>query len=230
MSQFLWVVFPYLTLSVMIIGMLYRFVYNPRGWGSKSSEILEKKWLRWGSLMFHWGILCVIAGHVMGLLIPISVYQALGVSTEFYHTNADIFGGLAGLVTTAGIVILLARRTFNARVRRNSSASDFVALVLLLIVVGLGVLVTVGYNNIYGPYEYRLSVGPWVRQLIVLHPNASLMKGVPTLLQIHIVSSFALFAVWPFTRLVHVFSVPIRYPFRAPMQYRSRVRYREDGR
>ncbi|KPV44238.1 respiratory nitrate reductase subunit gamma [Alicyclobacillus ferrooxydans] len=226
MSQFWWVVFPYLTLAVMIIGMLYRFVYNQRGWGSKSSEILEKKWLRWGSLMFHWGILCVVAGHVMGLLVPISVYKALGVSTEFYHTNADVFGGLAGLVATAGIVILLVRRTFNVRVRMNSSTSDFVALVLLLIVVGLGVLVTVGYNNIYGPYEYRTTVGPWIRELIVFHPNAALMKTVPTLLKVHIVASFALFAVWPFTRLVHVFSVPIRYPFRAPMQYRSRVQYK----
>jgi nitrate reductase gamma subunit len=225
-GQFWWVVFPYLTVAVMVIGMLYRFVYNQRGWGSKSSEILEKRWLRYGSLMFHWGILCVIAGHVMGLLVPISVYHALGVSNEFYHKNADVFGGLAGLVATAGILVLLARRTFNARVRRNSSVSDFVALILLLIVVGLGVAVTVGYNNIVGPYEYRTTVGPWVRELVVLHPDAALMKDVPLLLRVHIISSFALFAVWPFTRLVHVFSLPVRYPFRAPMQYRSRAQYK----
>lgn len=227
MNQFWWVVLPYIAVMLMIVGLFYRYIYGQRGWGSKSSEILERKWLKWGSVMFHYGVLCVIAGHVMGLIIPISAYQALGVSTEFYHTNADIFGGLAGLAATAGLVILLLRRIFNARVRRNSSPSDYVALVMLLIVVGLGVIVTVGYNNIYGPYEYRTTVGPWFRGLLALHPNASLMTSVPVLLQIHIVASFVLFAVWPFTRLVHVVSVPVRYPFRAPMQYRSRIGYRK---
>lgn len=230
MNQFWWVVFPYITVMLMIVGLFYRYMYGQKGWGSKSSEILERKWLKWGSLMFHYGILCVIVGHVMGLIVPISAYRALGVSTEFYHMNADIFGGLAGLVTTAGLVILLLRRIFNARVRRNSSSSDYVALTMLLIVVALGVLVTVGYNNIYGPYEYRTTVGPWFRGLITLHPNASLMTTVPLLLQIHIVASFVLFAVWPYTRLVHVFSVPVRYPLRAPMQYRSRVGYRKMSR
>lgn len=212
----------------MIVGLFYRYIYGQRGWGSKSSEILERKWLKWGSVTFHYGVLCVIAGHVMGLLVPLSAYQALGVSTEFYHMNADIFGGLAGLAATVGLVILLGRRTFNRRVRRNSSPGDYVALALLLVVVALGVIVTVGYNNIYGPYEYRTTVGPWVRGLLVLHPQGSLMQSVPLILQIHIVASFALFATWPFTRLVHVFSVPIRYPFRAPMQYRARTGFRKN--
>lgn len=226
MSQFLWVIFPYLALALMIVGSLYRFVYGQRGWGSKSSEILEKKWLRRGSLMFHWGMLFVFGGHVMGLLIPISVYHALGVSTEFYHFNADLFGGLAGLITFAGVVILLWRRICDSRVRANSSASDFVALILLLIVIGIGTFETVGYNNIFGAYEYRTTIGPWIRELVVLHPDAALMKSVPVVLKAHILAAFSLFAIWPFTRLVHVFSLPIRYPLRAPVQYRSRIWHR----
>ncbi|MCL6454995.1 MAG: respiratory nitrate reductase subunit gamma [Alicyclobacillus sp.] len=229
MDQFWWVVLPYLSLVVMVVGLLYRYRYAQKGWGSKSSEILERRWLKWGSVLFHYGILCVIAGHVMGLVVPISVYHALGVSDEFYHTNADLFGGLAGLMATAGLLILLLRRVFNRRVRHNSQPSDYVALAMLLVVVGLGVLVTVGYNNVFGPYEYRTTVGPWFRGLLLLHPNSAQMASVPILLKIHIISSFVLFATWPFTRLVHVFSAPVRYPFRAPLQYRARNGFRRAG-
>ncbi|MCL6517047.1 respiratory nitrate reductase subunit gamma [Alicyclobacillus sp.] len=222
MAQFWWVIFPYAALAVCIVGTLYRFVYGQRGWGSKSSEILEKRWLRVGSLLFHWGILFVIGGHVMGLLVPLSVYEALGVSSEAYHLLADVAGGLAGLSATAGCLILLLRRIFNKRVRRNSTVSDFVALTLLFLVIALGTAQTVVYNNVVGPYEYRLTVGPWTRGLILLHPDPALMAGVPLALKIHVVLTFLLFAVSPFTRLVHVWSAPLRYPTRAPIQYRAR--------
>lgn len=102
MTQFWWLIYPYVTLTILVVGTLYRYVFSQRSWGSKSSEILEKRWLRPGSLMFHWGMLFVIGGHVMGLLIPIGVYQALGVSTEAYHLMADIVGGMAGLAATMG--------------------------------------------------------------------------------------------------------------------------------
>ncbi len=226
MTQFLWVIFPYIALVMMIAGAVMRLIYHPLSWTSKSSELLEKKWLRWGSLMFHWGMLFVFGGHVMGLLIPIQVYRALGISSEMYHLNADIFGGIAGLVTLAGVIILLYRRIVDARVRRNSTISDYVALVALLIIIGLGVLETVFYNNLIGAYEYRLTIGPWIRGVLAMHPNASLMVDVPLVLKIHIISAFTLFAVSPFTRLVHIYSAPIRYPWRAPIQYRSRQRYR----
>lgn len=222
MTQFWWLVYPYVTLTILVVGTLYRYVFSQRSWGSKSSEILEKRWLRPGSLMFHWGMLFVIGGHVMGLLIPIGVYQALGVSTEAYHLMADVVGGIAGIAATVGCFILLMRRMVNPRVRRNSTPSDFVALGLLFLVIALGASQTVISNNVFGPYEYRLTVGPWIRGLILFHPDIQLMTHVPLLLQIHIILSFALFAVSPFTRLVHVWSAPIRYPSRAPIQYRSR--------
>ncbi|WDL97552.1 respiratory nitrate reductase subunit gamma [Alicyclobacillus sp. ALC3] len=223
MAQFWWVIYPYLTLGLMIVGTVYRFVYGQRRWGSKSSEVLEKKWLRYGSLLFHWGILLVIGGHVLGLLVPLAVYHDLGVSNELYHKVADLFGGLAGFAAFVGVTILLFRRIANARVRSNSSAGDFVALALLFIVVGLGDAVTIGANNIYGPYEYRATVGPWIRDTLTLHPAAALMTSVPTLLQIHIIASFALLAASPFTRLVHVWSAPVTYPLRPPIQYRTRA-------
>jgi len=222
MTQFWWLIYPYATLSLLIIGTIYRFAYGQRGWGSKSSEIFEKRWLRSGSLMFHWGMLFVIGGHVMGLLIPLRVYEALGISTEAYHTMADVVGGLAGIAAAVGCLILLVRRIVNKRVRLNSAPSDFVVLALLFVVIALGAAQTLIYNNVFGPYEYRLTVGPWVRELMMFRPEAHLMTNVPLLLQIHILFSFALLGVSPWTRLVHVWSAPVRYPSRAPILYRSR--------
>lgn len=222
MSEFLWVVFPYLALTLFAVGSLARYAYRPMAWGSRSSEILEKRWLHWGSLLFHWGILFVFFGHVFGLLVPIEVYQALGVSSQMYHLGADTMGGLAGLATWVGLDILILRRLVHLRVRLNTSLGDWVSLGLLWIVVTLGDAETIVRNNLVGPYEYRLTVGPWVRELFTLHPNAALMTHVPLLLQVHIVAAFVLFAVWPFTRLVHVFSLPLAYLRRAPIQYRSR--------
>ena len=226
MNQFWWLIYPYACLIVMIVGSLYRYAYRPMSWGSRSSELLEKRQLRWGSQLFHWGILLVIVGHVMGLLVPVAVYQALGVSHNMYHTNADILGGIAGLMTWAGLAILLVRRFGNRRIRRNSSISDMVALILLFVIVTTGDSITLIYNNLVGPYGYRHTIGPWVRGLIVLHPNIALMAHVPLLFQVHIILAFLLFGLSPFTRLVHIWSLPLAYLRRVPIQYRARQQYR----
>jgi nitrate reductase gamma subunit len=225
MAQFLWVILPYLCLAVMIVGSIYRYTYGQLSWTSKSSEILEKGFLRYGSVLFHYGIFAVIGGHVMGLLIPISFYHALGVPDEVYHAVAIYAGGAAGLVTWLGVILLLIRRIFNKRVRKHSSPSDYVTLVLLTIVITLGEFMTTVYSGINGAYEYRTTVGPWFRDIFVFHPNASLMVHVPLVLQIHAIAAWLLFASIPFTRLVHIYSLPWRYPTRAPIQFRSRTRY-----
>ncbi len=226
MQQLLWVIYPYLALATMVIGSLYRYAHNPMSWGSRSSELLEKRWLQWGSPLFHYGILAVIIGHVAGLLIPLRVYQALGISAAMYHQNADILGGVAGMATWLGLAILLIRRFGNARVRRNSSTGDMVALILLFIVVTSGNYLTIVRNNLVGPYEYRATVGPWLRGLLGLHPNAALMAHVPVLFQVHIIVAFLVFAISPFTRLVHIWSLPLAYLRRVPVQYRDRAQYR----
>lgn len=224
-AQFLWVIFPYLCLSVMVIGSLYRYAYRQMTWSARSSEILERDLLKWGSLLFHWGILLVIGGHVMGLLVPLAWYNALGISSNLYHQVADAMGGVSGLMAWLGLAILLWRRISRPRVRRNSSVSDFVALGLLFLVVSTGDGITLIYNHVIGPFAYRETVAPWLRGLLVLQPHAALMASTPWIFQLHIALSFLLFAAWPFTRLVHVFSAPVAYPRRAPIQYRSRRQY-----
>ncbi len=221
-SQFLWGVFPYISLLVLIVGTLYRYDANQLSWTSKSSELLEKRLLTIGSMLFHVGILMVFVGHVLGLLVPMEVYSALGISSEVYHAAAIIGGGAAGLAAFVGISILLYRRIATARVRRTSDASDYVADGLLWLVISLGLVVTLGYNLLNGPFEYRVSVGPWIRSVVTLHPDVGLMGSVPLIFQIHIAASLLLLAVSPFTRLIHMYSVPFAFLTRAPLQYRAR--------
>jgi nitrate reductase gamma subunit len=226
MTQFLWVIYPYLALMILIVGTFARFYFRPIAWGSKSSEMLEKKQLRVGSIMFHYGILAVLGGHIMGIIIPLAFYHAIGLPDEIYHKFAGIAGGLAGVVTEIGVIILLVRRIGNRRVRINSDVGDFVSLWALLIVIALGTSQTFT-SLLSNPYDYRPTVGPWFRGLITLHPDSSLMASVPLLLQIHILSTFILYAIMPFTRFVHIWSFPWKFLFRAPIQYRSRIRYRK---
>ncbi|MNO69924.1 Nitrate reductase-like protein NarX [compost metagenome] len=219
---FWWVVFPYITLAIMIIGLLYRFAYRQKSWTAPSTEIFEKKWLQVGSTLFHWGILFALVGHIMGVLIPRSVYLSLGVSDEVYHIFAIAGGGIAGLMVVVGIIVLIIRRLTNRRVRKHATFTDYFAGVMLLITAGLGTGMTLIYNTTVTAYEYRTSIGPWFRSLFIFQPKYQLMNDVPVLFQIHIIVAFLLFASIPFTMLVHMFSFPARYPGRAPQQYRTR--------
>lgn len=222
MSIFLWSVYPYLCLTLLVVGSLWRYSSDQIGWTAKSSEIFEKRLLRIGSPLFHYGIIFVFLGHVAGLLVPLGAYRVLGVPAETYHRVALLMGGLSGLAALAGLLLLLYRRLTVVRVRRHSSAGDVVALGLLLLTVALGLAMTLSQGLQRIPYEYRASVGPWIRSVLFLHPAVGLMQGVPLLLQLHVLAAFAVFAATPFTRLVHIFSVPLAYPRRAPLQYRRR--------
>lgn len=220
-DQFLWVIYPYLSLTILIVGIAYRYTRDRLSITSKSSELLEKKTLRYGNLMFHWGLIFVILGHFAGLFIPLSVFQDLGVSNSMYHTAAGLLGGVFGSVAWIGLIVLTVRRLGNDRIRMNSSLLDIFALFLLLVIISLGLSLTLGYDHFYGTYEYRLTISPWIRGILTFHPDASLMSGVPLIFKIHILVSFLLYPVIPFTRLVHLFSAPVKYLFRRPQIFRK---------
>ncbi|OYD06694.1 respiratory nitrate reductase subunit gamma [Paludifilum halophilum] len=218
-EQFLWVIYPYLVITVFIVGHLYRLNNHPFSWTSKSSEFLEKRVLKWGSTLFHWGILFVVIGHVAGLLVPVSVYRALGVSDEAYHVIALSAGGIAGLAALLGALLLMGRRFRVKRVRATSSVGDLLVIVLLVIILLTGLTAT-GTNVSHTGFDYRTTINPWIRGILTFRPDASLMEKVPVAFKIHILLAFGLFAVWPFTRLVHVFSLPITYLSRSYVVYR----------
>jgi nitrate reductase gamma subunit len=220
-DQFLWVVFPYIALTVFVVGLVWRYSSDPYGWTSKSSEVLEKRWLAWGNQLFHWGFLAVVVGHVMGLLIPPSVDASVGLTTASYHAVAFYGGSASGVVALAGLVILTLRRVGIKRVRVTSTPSDYLTLALLLGVMTLGMLDTLGYTAIVGPYDYRDTIGVWFRGLVTFAPNVAAMANVPELFQIHVLAGLVFFMLLPFTRLVHLFSLPFHYLNRRFIVFRS---------
>lgn len=226
---FWWVIFPYITLAVMIFGSVYRFAFRQMTWAAPSTQFFEKKWLKIGSPLFHYGIIFAFIGHVMGILIPIEFYNALGVTDHMYHFFAIAGGGLAGLMVVVGAVILLIRKIVIDPVRIHATFADFFSVISLLIVAGIGTYMTLIYNTTVMEYEYRMSIGPWFRSLFYFQPKYELMNHVPLIFQIHVITAFLFFAAIPFTRLVHFYSLPVGYLNRAPQQYRSRSGFKRRG-
>lgn len=221
LNQFVWVIYPYLCLAILVIGHIARYKYDQFSWTAKSSEMIEKKQLKWGSLLFHLGIIPVFFGHVVGLLIPANWLEAIGVNNHIYHIGAVYIGSVFGIITLIGMLLLTLRRLSIKNVRRLSSFSDiFVNLVLLIILI-MGCYSTLVTNAIQPEFDYRQTIAIWFRQLFMFSPNADLMLNVPWSFKLHILLGFTVFACWPFTRLVHVWSVPLSYMNRRYIVYRK---------
>lgn len=219
----LWVIIPYVCLTVFVVGHVWRYRRDQLTWTTRSTQLLERKLLRPGILMFHWGLVAVLAGHILGILIPKSATESVGMSENLYHLVSVSAGTASGVAMTVGLLILALRRSTVPRVAATTNGRDRLAYTLLLIVVLTGMYATVGENLLGSGYDYRETVGPWFRSLFILDPDAGLMSGIPLIYQLHALTAWLLFAVWPFTRLVHAWSVPIAYVARKPILYRSRV-------
>lgn len=220
-NQLLWVIFPYACIAIFIIGHIFRFKYDQFSWTAKSSEFVEKKSLMWGSILFHLGIIPVILGHVVGLGIPASWLRAIGVSDHLYHIGAIYIGSIFGIVTLIGMLLLTARRVTNENVRKLSSLSDILVNFLLLFIVFIGCYSTIVTNATLPDFDYRNTISEWFRGLLILRPEAGYMEGVPLSFKIHVITGFLITALWPFTRLVHVWSVPVNYVGRSHIIYRK---------
>jgi len=224
----LWVVLPYVTAVAFGIGMFWRYRFDQYGWTTRSSQMYESRLLRIGSPLFHFGILMALGGHILGLLVPEGWTDAVGVSEHTYHVMAVAFGVVAAAMVVAGLGILIYRRRTIGRVFTVTTRTDKLMYVMLGSVVLLGVVNTVAINllNITGAYpggyNYRESVAVWFRSLFVFSPDANGMVLAPPSFQIHAVLAMLLFALIPFTRLVHIFSAPVGYLSRPYLVYRSR--------
>ena len=218
----LWIVVPYVAIAVFALGLLYRYRYDKFGWTTRSSQLYESDILRWGSPMFHAGILLVLGGHVGGLLVPKSWTRTVGITDHAYHVMAAGLGTVAGLLLLAGMVILIARRRLVGPVFTATTRNDKAMYLILAVVILFGLWTTIRVNTISSSYDYRASVSPWFRSLFLLRPRTELMATVPLSLQLHILTAWVLLAVWPLTRLVHAFSLPLGYLTRPYVPYRSR--------
>lgn len=222
MDVFLWVIFPYLALTVFVLGHIYRYNTDQFGWSAKSSEFIQKdSLLKWGSILFHYGIVFVFFGHVAGVLIPKGFYDTIGINEHMYHFGAVWIGGLAGVATVIGGLLLTVRRVTNKRVSKNSAKRDLITLLWIGVVVVLGFTNTIGYTATGGDFDYRTTIGPWFRGILTFRPMPDLMAISPIGFKLHIFTGFLLFALWPFTRLVHVWSLPLEYLTRKYVVYRK---------
>jgi nitrate reductase gamma subunit len=220
-DTFLWVLLPYIALTSFVVGHVWRYRRDAYRWTARSTQLLERRLLLVGSFAFHLGILGVIAGHVIGILVPKSWTDAVGVSEGLYHWVAIVAGGAAGLLLCLGAAVLVYRRLKIDRIRATTLRSDWVMYPLLLSTIVLGMLCTFLGGLIDG-YDYRETVSPWFRSVFTLDPKGSLMLEAPFVYQAHVTIAWLLYAVWPYTRLVHVWSIPVGYLTRSPIVYRAK--------
>jgi nitrate reductase gamma subunit len=206
LNQLLFGYYPYLALVVFFAGSLLRFDREQYTWKSDSSELLRRGQLRWGSNLFHIGILGIFFGHLGGLFTPLSVWHALGVTAPAKQMVAIVAGGIAGLMCFAGLVLLLHRRLADARIRVNSKPMDIVVLVLLLAQLTLGLLsITVSWAHLDG--SEMLNFMEWAQRIVTFRGGAAgLVAGASPVFKLHIVLGLTIFLIFPFTRLVHIWS------------------------
>ncbi|MCB5169341.1 respiratory nitrate reductase subunit gamma [Streptomyces bambusae] len=223
MDLLLFGVLPYVSVALLVAGTVWRGRYDRFGWTTHSSQLHESRLLRIGSPLFHFGMLFVVLGHVVGLLVPMSWTDAVGLGDHAYHLLAVSTGAVAGAAAAAGVGILLWRRLRVPAVRRSTLRSDHLMYTVLLGAIVLGLTATVlnstGQN---GGYNYREGISPWFRSLFTLSPDYALMQGAPLAFKLHILFGFTLFALIPYSRLVHMLSAPLAYLVRPYVVYRRR--------
>jgi nitrate reductase gamma subunit len=219
----LWGVLPYVVLAVLIGGTIWRYRFDQFGWTTRSSQLYESRLLRLGSPLFHFGILVVVMGHVIGLVVPKSFTDWAGLSQEAYHVQALLLGGVAGFCTLIGLAILIYRRRTTGPVFIATTRNDKAMYVVLVAAVVAGLTTTLlGAGAVGEEHNYRLTVSPWFRSLFVLQPDVDAMSQAGLAFHVHVLIGMLLFATWPFTRLVHAFSAPVGYLFRPYVVYRRR--------
>ncbi|MGW0533159.1 respiratory nitrate reductase subunit gamma [Streptomyces sp. NPDC003032] len=221
MKTLLWGALPYIAFVLLVAGTIWRYRYDKFGWTTRSSQVYESRLLNIASPMFHYGILFVLVGHLVGLFLPESWTDKAGVSEHTYHLFSLYGGTAAGVLLVLGILLLLYRRRTNTPVFRATTANDKLMYLVLFASIVLGMVAKLTHSSGDG-YDYRESIAPWARSLFTLRPDIDAMTGVPVLYEIHAVVGMVLFALVPFTRLIHMFSAPLQYLFRPYVVYRAR--------
>lgn len=224
MNFFLFQILPYIAIFTCVIGCILRFDRDPYSWRSKSSQLLRKKQLIAGSVLFHVGILIVLIGHAAGLLTPIWVFDALGIAHGTKQVMAIVVGGAAGFVCLVGLLLLLHRRLFDPRIRNTSSFADIAVLFLLLAQLTLG-LSTIPLSMQHLDGEEMVKFMNWAQHIVTFREGAGVfVEDVHMIFKLHLVLGMFILIVFPFTRLVHMLSAPVGYAFRRHYQI---VRRRE---
>jgi nitrate reductase gamma subunit len=218
MHEFFFGTYPYIALAVLAIGSIARYERDPFTWKSSSSQLLRRKQLMVGSVLFHVGVLVIFFGHLFGLLIPIQIYEAFGIEPEVKTVLAATAGGIAGILAIIGAIMLAHRRLVDPRVRATSSFWDTAIILLLIAQLTLGLIsVPVSLASIEEGEVVKFMA--WAFGIFTFDPKAaSYITDVPLIFKLHIFLGLTIFLIFPFTRLVHMLSAPVRYIWRPGYQ------------
>jgi nitrate reductase gamma subunit len=222
--QFLFGIYPYIALAIFLLGSLIRFDREQYTWKSESTQVLHRGQLRLGSILFHVGIIGLFFGHMAGLLTPVVVWDTLGISHGAKQLVAMVAGGVMGGLCLVGIVILLVRRIQNERLRHATTFKDKIVLLWILATLLLG-LASIYVSASHMDGHTMVTLMNWAQHIVTLRGDAaSFIEGAPLLFKVHLFMGMSLFVIFPFTRLVHVWSGfgAITYLGRAYQLVRSR--------
>lgn len=222
LHNFLFNVYPYICLSVFLMGSLARFDRDQYTWKSDSSQLLRKGQLRWGSNLFHIGILFLFFGHSVGLLTPHWVYEPF-ITPGQKQLLAVVAGGVAGFICFIGLTLLLHRRIFDPRIRLTSHRTDLFILVILWVQLVLG-LITLPYSIGHSDGSVMLVLSDWAQRIVTFRPDAAGLVALDWPYKVHLVLGMTIFLLFPFSRLVHVWSgfATVTYVLRPYQVVRSR--------
>ncbi|MGR3624384.1 respiratory nitrate reductase subunit gamma [Pseudophaeobacter sp.] len=211
MHNFLFGIYPYIALSVAIVGSIARYERDPFTWKTSSSQMLRRKQLIMGSVLFHIGVLIIFFGHLIGLLTPLAIFDALGISHGFKQVGAVVVGGIAGVMALVGGGMLFHRRWSDPRIRKTSSTADIAILAMLLMQLVLGLLTIFASLGHLDGHEMTKFMA-WAQGIVTFDgAAASYISDVAFVFKLHLFLGLTIFLVFPFTRLVHMLSVPVRY-------------------
>ena len=213
LNQFFFIAFPYAALSLAVLVGIYRFIFDRYSYSSYSSQFLEKGKLFWGSVHFHYGIVFVLTAHLLAALFPGLWRNLLGNQVRLYFL--EITGFVLGLFVLGGLLLLIFRRTSDARIKVVTSKMDWLLLVVLLLQAFSGVFIAMKYR--WGGLWYTDTAVPWLWSLFSFNPKIVFITSLPWMARFHIVNAFVITALFPFTRLVHFVSIPFSYLWR-PLQ------------
>lgn len=220
---FLFQIFPYIAIATFLLGSILRFDRDPYSWRTKSSQLLRRRQLIIGSILFHMGILVILGGHAVGLLTPIQVFDAIGITHGAKQILAMAAGGIAGIFCLLGLCLLLHRRLFDPRIRKTSSLGDIAVLILLLAQLLLGLFtIPVSMEHLDGHEMVKFM--NWAQHIVTFRGGAHMfIADVAFVFKLHITLGLFIVLVIPFTRLVHILSAPIGYVLRPYQIVRKRA-------
>lgn len=204
LHSFFFTVYPYICLAVFLMGSLARFDRDQYTWKSDSSQLLRKGQLKWGSNLFHAGILFLFMGHTVGLLTPHAVYEPF-ITPGQKQLVAVVAGGVAGFICFIGLSLLLHRRIFDPRIRLTSHRTDLFILIVLWVQLVLG-LITLPFSVGHSDGSVMLVLSDWAQRIVTFRPDATGLVALDWPYKVHLVLGMTIFLLFPFSRLVHVWS------------------------